>query len=428
MPPELHEVVIDDLTHDGQGVASVAGERVFVKDVLPGETVTISLGKRRRKLRQGQLHAVLKASPQRTTPGCEYFGRCGGCALQHLEAAAQLEWKTKAMLETLRRIGGAVPESVASPLTSEPWRYRRRARLGVKHVTARGRVLVGFRERAAGYITDMEHCEVLAPPFDACLGALAETLADCSIVRQVPQAEIAVGDDHGALVLRVLSEPTAEDRGRLQAFGEHWNLDVYLQPGGLDSIVPLGEVRPLIYRLPGQQLELEFAPVDFIQVNAGVNRAMVTRALELLAPRSTDRILDLFCGLGNFTLPLAQSGGEVVGLEGAAGLVARAEANARRNELDNVRFATADLDASEALPPERFDLVLLDPPRTGAAAMVEGIGRLKPRGILYVSCHPGTLARDCVGLQAQGFKLFTVLGVDMFPHTNHVETMALFVP
>lgn len=424
--PDLHEVVIDDLTQDGQGVTTVAGERVFVADVLPGETVTITVGKRRRKLRQGQLHAVLSASPQRVTPGCEYFGRCGGCGLQHLETAGQLEWKSKAMLETLRRIGAAVPESVAAPITSESWRYRRRARLGIKHVTAKGRVLVGFRERAASYVTDMRHCEVLAPPFDTCLDALSDVLTDCSVANKVPQAEIAVGDDHGAIVLRVLSEPNDDDKARLREFGQRWDIDVYLQPGGLDSVVPLGEVRPLLYRLPAQQVELEFAPIDFIQVNSGVNRAMVTRALGLLQPAPTDRILDLFCGLGNFTIPLAKQGGHVLGLEGAAHLVERAEANARRNRVDNVRFGAVDLNDPDALPQEHFDIVLLDPPRTGAAAMVERIASLNARRILYVSCHPGTLARDSVVLQAQGFKLATALAVDMFPHTNHVETMALF--
>ena len=425
--PELHEVVIDDLTQDGQGVATVAGERVFVADVLPGETVTISVGKRRRKLRQGQLHTVISASPERTTPGCEYFGRCGGCGLQHLEPAAQLGWKSKAMLETLRRIGGVVPEAVAAPITSKPWRYRRRARLGIKNVTAKGRVLVGFRERAASYVTDMQHCEVLAPPFDACLGGLAETLAACSVASKVPQAEIAVGDDHAAIVLRVLSDPSNDDCARLLEFGQRWDLDVYLQPGGLDSVVPLGETRPLLYRLPEQQIELEFTPIDFIQVNAGVNRAMVTRALELLQPIETDRILDLFCGLGNFTVPLARQADQVLGMEGAANLVERARVNGRRNGVDNIEFVTADLNDPAALPKQRFDLVLLDPPRTGAAAMVERISSVKPRRILYISCHPGTLARDSAVLYAQGFELSTAVAVDMFPHTNHVETMALFI-
>jgi 23S rRNA (uracil1939-C5)-methyltransferase len=425
--PELHEVVIDDLTQDGQGVTTVAGERVFVPDVLPGETVTISVGKRRRKLRQGQLHSVISASGERTTPGCEYFGRCGGCGLQHLESGAQLAWKSKAMLETLRRIGAAVPESLAPPITSEPWRYRRRARLGIKNVTAKGRVLVGFRERAASYVTDMQHCEVLASPFDACLGALADTLAVCSVASKIPQAEIAAGDDHGAIVLRVLSDPNDGDRARLQEFGQQWDLDVYLQPGGLDSVVPLGEPRPLLYRLPEQQVELEFTPIDFIQINAGVNRAMVSRALELLQPTATDQILDLFCGLGNFTIPLARQAGRVLGIEGAANLVQRARENALRNGVDNIQFVAADLNDSEALPKQHFDLVLLDPPRTGAAAMVERIASVQPRRILYISCHPGTLARDSIALQAQGFKLSTVVAVDMFPHTNHVETMALFV-
>jgi 23S rRNA (uracil1939-C5)-methyltransferase len=427
--PVTHEVVIGDLTHDGQGVASVDGERVFIADVLPNETVSITLGKRRRKLRQGHLETVIDASPERTVPGCEYFGRCGGCGLQHLQPAAQLEWKGKAVLETLRRIGGVVPERVGEPITSEPWAYRRRARVGIKYVARKERVLAGFRERSAGYITDMQHCPVLANPFTDCLGDLAETIGGCSVAAQVPQAELAAGDDHGAMVLRVLTAPNAEDRVRLKEFGERWDLDMYLQPGGMDSVTPLVDTatRTLSYRLPAQQLELRFQPTDFVQVNAAVNREMVTRALALLEPRSTDRVLDLFCGLGNFTLPLARRAGEVLGVEGAANLITRAGENAVHNGIDNAVFRVADLAAPEALPAGPFDLVLLDPPRTGAAAMVERMASLQPRQVLYVSCHPGTLARDAAVLCAQGFTLAEVIPIDMFPHTQHVETMALFV-
>ena len=429
MAAETHEVVVADLTHDGLGVASVGGERVFIPDVLPEETVSITLGKRRRKLRHGQLEAVIAPSPMRVEPGCEYFGRCGGCGLQHLDLEAQLDWKGKATLETLRRIGSVVPGRVGTAITSRPWGYRRRARVGIKYVARKGRVLAGFRERGASFITDMRRCPVLVSPFDECLGDLADTIGGSSVRADVPQAELAAGDGHGAIVLRLLSAPARPDLDLLDAFGRRWDLDIYLQTGGLDSVAPLNpeRARPLFYEHHDLNINLRFTPTDFIQVNGAVNRAMVARAIQLLQPSKTDRALDLFSGLGNFTLPLARHAGEVLGLEGAAGLVARAGENAARNGIDNASFRIADLADPKALPTGPFDLILLDPPRTGAAALVPHFAPLKPRRVLYVSCHPGTLARDAAVLSSQGFGLAEVIAVDMFPHTQHVETMALFV-
>ncbi len=419
---------IVDLTHDGVGVADIDGRRVFVADALPGERVELVPRKRRRKLQEADLLRVVEPSPSRVVPPCEYFGRCGGCALQHLAHDAQVELKQRVVAETLKRIGRVEPEEWLPPVISKPWNYRRRARLGVKYVAGKGRVLVGFRERAGPYITDMRHCRVLLQPLDGLLGALSELIEHSSLKERLPQIEAAVADDAVALVFRVLAEPTAADTEAFRAFGERHGIDVYWQRGGPGTVAPLGNARPLRYRLADFDLTFEFSPTDFVQVNPGINAELVATALRLAAVEPTDRVLDLFCGLGNFSLPLARRCGELLGVEGEAGLVARAVRNAALNGITNARFITADLMASDwSFYREPWDVVLLDPPRTGAEAPVAELHRSSPRRIVYVSCHPATLARDAqVLVERHGYKLRVARVFDMFPHTHHVEALALF--
>jgi 23S rRNA (uracil1939-C5)-methyltransferase len=418
---------IVDLTHDGIGVADLGGRRVFVADALPGERVEIALRKRRRKLEEAKLLRVLDAAATRTTPVCEYFGRCGGCALQHLTHGAQVSFKENVVRETLKRIGRVEPVEWLPPVVGEPWHYRRRARLGVKYVAALDRVLVGFRERAGHYITDMRHCPVLMPPVDGLLGELAELIARSSVKERLPQIEAAVADEASALVLRVLAPPTPADEQAFREFGARHGIDIYLQPGGPGTATPLGPKRSLRYRLPEFGLRLEFLPTDFVQVNARVNAELVATAVRLADVGPTDRVLDLYCGLGNFSLPLAQRAAELTGVEGDAGLVARAVGNAASNGIGNARFATADLAKSDwGFYRERWDVVVLDPPRTGAAEPIAELHRSRPRRVVYVSCHPATLARDAATLVGQGYTLRTACVFDMFPHTHHIEALALF--
>jgi 23S rRNA (uracil1939-C5)-methyltransferase len=417
-----------DLTHDCRGVADVDGRRVFVPDALPGETVEIVLRKRRRKLVEAALVRVLEPSAERVDPGCEYFGRCGGCVLQHLEHGAQLRFKQDAVAQALARIARLEPEEWLPPFASRPWRYRRRARLGAKYVPGKARVLVGFRERSAPYITDMARCPVLMPPLDDLIGPLAALIESTSIKERLPQIEAAVADGASALVLRVLAAPSAADIAAFAAFGAQHGVDMYLQPGGPGTVAPIGAARTLSYSLEQFGVTLEFLPTDFVQVNAEVNAELVATAVRLADVQPLDRVLDLYCGLGNFSLPFAQRAHELLGVEGEAGLVARAVRNATRNGITNARFITADLMQPDwSFFREPRDVVVLDPPRTGAEAAVAEMNRIAPRRIVYVSCHPATLARDAqVLVERHGYRLSAVRVFDMFPHTHHVEALALF--
>ena len=421
-------VTIVDLTHDGVGVADLDGRRIFVADALPGERVEIALRKRRRKVQEAELTRVLEPSPSRVQPQCEHFGRCGGCALQHLEHDAQVSFKQQVVAGALKRIGNVEPLDWLPPVVSEPWHYRRRARLGVKYVTGKNRVLVGFRERARPYITDMQSCPVLMPPVDGLLGELAELIVGSSVKDRLPQIEAAVADDAVALVFRVLADPSAADTEAFRAFGARFGLDMYWQRGGPGTIVPLDRARALTYRHSEFGLGFEFLPTDFVQVNIAVNAELVSTAVRLAEIQAGDRVLDLYCGLGNFSLPLAQRAGALLGVEGDLGLVARAVRNAGRNGIENARFVAADLMAPGwGFYRERWDVVVLDPPRTGAEGPVAELDASGVRRVVYVSCHPATLARDARSLvEKHGFTLRAARVFDMFPHTHHVEALALF--
>ena len=424
---------IESLDQEGRGVAHVGGKAVFVDGALPGEQVSFRRTRRQRRHDEGEVIEVLRAAPERVAPRCQYFGTCGGCSLQHLENGAQLAAKSRVVAEALARIGGVTPDRWLPPLTGPVFAYRRRARLGCKYVDKKGKVLVGFRERSSPLLADVESCEVLSRPVGGLLTELARLVGSLEIRRRVPQIEVAVGDNAAALVLRVLDEPAAVDLERLRAFEAQHGVALYLQPGGLDTVRPLtSPAVPLRYALPGLTAGIEFAPTDFIQVNGALNRLMVARAIELLDPRPADRALDLFCGLGNFSLPLALRAASVDGVEGDAALVARARANAARNGIGNASFHVANLAAaSQAADWSRadYDLVLLDPPRAGAREILPMATASRPRRLVYVSCHAGSFARDAGILAGQlGYRLAAAGIMDMFPQTSHVETIALFEP
>jgi 23S rRNA (uracil1939-C5)-methyltransferase len=421
---------VDALTQAGEGVVH-EGKTVFVAGALPGERIRFRRARSHRQHDDGELLEVLEPAAGRVNPRCPHFGVCGGCALQHLAPADQLTVKDRELRETLARVARVSPEAWLPPLGGPHWAYRRRARLGAKFVRKKGVVVVGFRERAAPYVAQLGSCAVLAAPAGELLAPLAQLLTRLDIREHVPQIEVAVADNATALVLRVLRPPTDSDLALLRGFAAGQRVRLYLQPAGLDSVQELAAAeQPLHYRLPRFDLELEFAPTDFIQVNATVNEALVTRACELLELTPGSVALDLFCGLGNFTLALARTAGRVVGVEGEAGLIVRSRANAAHNGITNAEFHVADLAQSPA--PEapwvrpRYTHVLLDPPRTGARAVLETVARLAPQRVLYISCHPGSLARDLsVLVHEHGFTLAAAGVVDMFPHTAHVESLAL---
>lgn len=420
---------IIDLSHDGRGVARSEGKVCFISDALPGETVTYRRTRRKRQADEGQMLTVEQPSVDRVEPKCAHFGTCGGCALQHLDHGKQVAFKQKQMLDALQRIGNVVPDEIAEPVVGEPWGYRRKARLAVKDVPKKGRVLVGFRERHAPYVAEISRCEVLDPRVGGQLESLSALIGTLSIRDKIPQIEVATAD-HVALVFRVLETPTPDDLMKLSAYGDLHGFEIFLQPGGLDSIAPLQPpARGQSYSPDGSSLQLDFQPADFIQVNGPVAERMVNQALDWLALKDGESVLELFSGLGNFSLPMAARGARVTALEGEQGLVDRARQNAERLGL-SVDCRKADLfkvDGSERWLREPVDAVLLDPPRSGAKEITPFVGKLQAPRIVYVSCHPGTLARDAGELVHQhGYRLVRAGILDMFPHTAHVESMALF--
>jgi 23S rRNA (uracil1939-C5)-methyltransferase len=423
---------VHGLSHDGRGIARVDGKTVFIDGALPGERVTYKLGRRRRNYDNAELVEVLRASPQRVQPRCPAFGTCGGCSLQHLDTRAQIAAKQQTMLDNLLHIGKCTPLSVRPALTGPVWGYRRKARLGVRNVPKKGGVLVGFREKAKSYIADMRSCDVLAPRIAALLPTLRDLIGGLSCRDRVPQIEVACGDEECALVFRHLVPLGTADLDALRAFGEAHDIQIHLQPGGLDSIHALWPqpAPQLSYALPAHKVEIRFDPADFVQVNADINRAMVDAGVELLDPRPSERVLDLFCGLGNFTLPIARRAGNVVGLEADPLLIERARANAAHNGIGSAEFIPVNLyeEPLEGSWLNRgYDKILIDPPRTGAVEICKRIGDLGAGRIVYVSCNPATLARDAeILVHAHGYRLMTAGVMDMFPHTAHVESIALF--
>jgi 23S rRNA (uracil1939-C5)-methyltransferase len=432
LPVDPVSATIESLSHDGRGVTHVDGKAVFIHGALPGEEVLFTYSAQRRNFDEGVVQQVIQASPDRVEPGCSHFGVCGGCSLQHMDGAAQIRSKQQVLMEALQRIGEVQPEEVLPPLVSpNSWGYRRKARLGAKYVPKKGKVLVGFRERGSSFVTDLSRCDVLHPKVGNLITPLSELIGSLSIRDRVPQIEMAMGDRVCVLVFRILDALSQEDEGKLLAFGKEHDISIYTQPGGPETVQPLdGTAASLSYALPEYHLEVNFLPTDFTQVNGELNRLMVQRAVEMLAPAQEERVLDLFCGVGNFTLPLGRRCREVVGVEGDAALVARARENARRNGIDNARYFTTNLyDSLEKEPwmTESFEKALLDPPRSGAQEVLEFLPKLGIERMVYVSCYPGTLARDAGELvKRHGYRLLSAGVMDMFPHTAHVESIALF--
>lgn len=424
---------IESLDHEGRGVAHVAGKAIFIEGALPGERVAYTSFRRKPTFENARADAILKASSQRVAPRCPHFGVCGGCSMQHLDPLAQAAAKQRVLEDAFWHIARLKPESILSPIVGPAWGYRRRARLTVRKVEKKGGVLVGFHEKRSSYVAVMDSCAVLPPAISALFPRLKELVGALSIADRLPQIEVAVGDTPAALVFRILEPLTPADEQRLRDFADRHGVHVYLQTGGPDTatIFHPPEAPWPSYRLPEFDVEVRFRPTDFTQVNHDLNRVLVRRALGLLKVCPGEKIADMFCGLGNFTLPLARLGARVVGVEGSAALIARAHENARLNGLaERIEYHVANL---FEVTPERlagwgcFDKMLIDPPREGAVELVKSLGEDAPGRIVYVSCNPATLARDAAVLvHEKGYRLVAAGIANMFPHTSHVESIALF--
>ncbi len=426
---------ITDLSHDGRGVARREGEGgkvTFISGALPGETVVAEPTARSRHFDEAKTREVLQPSPLRVSPRCPHFGVCAGCVLQHLAEDQQIVAKQRVLMDNLGRIGHVTPQSVLPALVGDSWGYRRKGRFSVRRVEKKDKTLVGFREQDPRFVADLSICYTVIPQIGEKITALAALVESLDGRRDIPQIEFIAGDAAVALTVRHLQPLGDDDRQRLIAFAQEHEFAIFLQPGGVDTVHPLWPQQQvaLSFRLPQWDVELAFRPLDFIQVNASLNQKMIAHALALLDASPEDRVLDLFCGLGNFTLPLARGVREVVGVEGDAGLVARARENAQRNGLDNAQFYAADLTQDQrnaAWMRQGFDKLLLDPPRSGAIDVLKQLPLKKFERIVYVSCHPGSLARDADYLvNEQGFTLKAAGAMDMFPHTAHVESIAVF--
>ena len=431
VPTEPVAVRINGLSHDGRGVAEVDGKKLFVHDALPGERVLARITACMRRYDEGEAIEVTEPSDDRVTPACAHFGVCGGCALQHMEPAAQLKAKQNTLLQNLDRIGKVKPQRILEPLAGPVWHYRRKARLSVRYVFKKERLLVGFRERQGRYVAEMEECHVLDERIAQQLPRITALLTGMEGRERIPQVEVACGDEDCALIFRHLDPLSQSDTAALRSFAATTGIAVLLQPGGPESITSLEpETLDLNFTIPEFGITLRFGPSDFIQVNAELNRAMVHHAIDLLQAGPDDRVLDLFCGLGNFTLPLATRAAQVVGVEGDMALVEKARDNARRNGLENCEFHLADLTAEvsqSAWLRQPYTKILLDPPRSGALEMLPHLAGTTAGRLVYVSCHPASLARDAgILVHEHGFELAAAGVMDMFPHTGHVESIALF--
>lgn len=425
------ELEVGDLDAKGLGRAEFEGRKLRVYDALPGEKVMARNLFGRSQRGKVETLEVLEASSDRVEPRCPHYGVCGACNFQHLSIEAQLERKQALLLDTLSQSGSVEPVKIFEPLRGPVWNYRRKARLSVRHVPAKNRVLVGFRERNGRYVADMQTCHILRSEIADALGPLAELIETLDARTTIPQVEVACGDDICALIIRHLEPLSPGDLERLASFSQQSGLLLYLQPKGPETVRPLLEGdRRLEYGIESSGLSWSFEPLDFVQVNGGLNRAMIERAIDLLEPDADEVVLDLFCGLGNFTLPLARKAGRVVGVEGSELMVERARMNAGRNGLDNVEFVSADLygDCTQAPWAELdYDKVLLDPPRSGAADLLPWIAAGRARKVLYISCNPQTLGIDAdILVNRYGFQLAGAGILDMFPHTTHSEAIALF--
>ena len=427
------EAVVESLDHEGRGVTHVDGKTIFIEGALPGERVEFASFKVKPNYEVADVTRVISASAQRVEPRCPHFGVCGGCSMQHLESGAQVAAKQRVLENALWHIGRARPDVLYPPIVGPAWGYRYRARLSVRMVPSKGGVLLGFHERRSSYVAPMESCAILPPHVSAMVPRLRALITGMSAPDRLPQIEIAVGEGITVMVFRHLVPLTAADTARLVAFGEAESIQVWVQPSGPDSAHRLfpKDAPGLAYTLPEFGVSMAFRPTDFTQVNMGINRVLMRRTMQLLDPKPGERIADLFCGLGNFSLPIARLGAYVVGVEGSDALVRRAGQNAVDNGLgERCEFHAANLfeateDSLAALGP--LDKLLIDPPREGAIAVVKALGVCLPKRIVYVSCNPATLARDTAVLtNEKGYRLMGAGIANMFPQTSHVESIALF--
>ena len=433
MPTE-NRVTIESLDQEGRGVARIEGKVIFIEGALTGEEVSYSSYRKKPSFELAQVTQIHKSSAMRAQPKCKHFGVCGGCSMQHLDARAQVAVKQRILEDTLWHIGKVKAETILRPIYGQTWGYRERARLSVKHVIKKGKTLVGFHEKRSSFVADMQSCEILTPKIARLLPLLADLVSGLSIRDRLPQIEVAVGDHVDALVLRVMDTPSSADETMLRVFADQHDIQFWLQSKGYDTIVPFHPLNApaLSYSLPEFGITMPFSPSEFTQVNSALNRVMISRAMRLLDPQPGERIADFFCGLGNFTLPIARSGAQVLGIEGSDALVARAKQNAEFNGLaGNTKYAVMNLfEMTEEKFAQlgAFDKLLIDPPRDGAMELVKSLGgENAPRRIVYVSCNPATLARDAqVLVQIHGYTLKAAGVMNMFPHTSHVESIAVF--
>jgi 23S rRNA (uracil1939-C5)-methyltransferase len=432
LPETPVKVTIESLAHDGRGVAHVEGKVIFIDEALPGEEVEFIYTDIRKDYAEGKVVKLLSRSEDRVDAQCAHYGLCGGCSFQHVEATAQIRIKQELLIEQFNRIGKVDAPELLPPLIGPHWGYRRKARMGVKYVAKKNRVLVGFRERRHPYLAEIDSCVVMHPIVGTQLTALGEMISELTIRDKIPQIEVAIGEGQCVLSFRVLEPPTAADQELMRAFGHEHNMSLCLQSKGPDTIVPLDGEPEIIpsYTLPDLDIEFKFRPAMFTQVNYEINRQMIARVLDLLALNENDTVLDLFCGLGNFTLPMAKFAGSVVGIEGDQPLVNHAKENALHNNINNAEFYAADLSKDISDYPwaqRKYNKILLDPSRAGASDVLHYFKKWQPDLVVYVSCNPSTLARDTgIMVNELGYQLIKAGVMDMFPQTGHVESMAVF--
>ncbi|MCD8542195.1 MAG: 23S rRNA (uracil(1939)-C(5))-methyltransferase RlmD [Gammaproteobacteria bacterium] len=434
LPVLTETVTIDSLSHEGRGIAHINGKTTFIHNALPGENVYIEYRYCSRSYDEGVASDIPVSSTERVLPKCAHYHVCGGCQLQHMTMDLQLEYKQKVLLEQLQHFGQVQPKQILPPLSGESYGYRRKARLGVRYVEKKShRVLVGFRERNGRFLADMQACEVLHPMIGKKIIELSELVASMSLYEHIPQIEIAIGDDKAAILLRHMRPLTTKDLDILNNFYQKHHVEIYSHPNSPESIKKLfpkdGRER-LSYCLPTYHLEFLFHPTDFTQINHEMNQQMIQRTLQLLELQADETVLDLFCGIGNFTLPIARQVKKVAGIEGVKTAVDRAHENARHNHLDNVEFFVADLSqdcSNMSWAQQYYDKILLDPSRAGADQVMPLIANMQAKRIVYVSCNPSTLSRDAGILVNQyGYTLESAGLINMFPQTSHMESIALF--
>lgn len=430
IPQEPVSAHIHGLSHEGRGIATLNEQTVFISNALPGETVEFVYTKLSKRTAEGKAITILNPSPERAPAKCTYFGVCGGCSLQHMAHDAQLQLKQNTLKDHLEHFAHCQPAQWLAPITGPLFAYRHKARLGVRYVPKKEAVLVGFREQQSRYLTLMESCDVLAEPVGQLILSLRDVIENLAVKSEIAQIEVAIGDTQCALLFRNLTELEDADRQQLIQYAKQHNLWIFLQPNKpapLEKLWPNDQLHYLTYHLADYDLTYSFHPTDFTQVNPAINRQMIPLALKLLDVQPTDTVLDLFCGLGNFTLPLSQCAAQVIGVEGSNEMVERAKMNAEHNNIHNTDFYAADLTqpVEQEWVNKRYDKLLLDPPRSGALEILTWLNVWQPNKIVYVSCNPASLARDIGEITKYGYVLQQAGIMDMFPQTNHVESIAL---